>query len=198
MSKNEAMGPSISPEERKRRQNLEDELKKMEHSLRVTATAHYISSERYGGWDTNFQYLVYFTGTFGTTGAVLSTLSWKKMTERFPRLAPIFAAFSVTSFLFTVAVKRNQIPNSPATLHKLHFTSGIECQYLQRRVRFFAKTDVWNTSVPWTTLREKYENLLRKKKKVNSKIQSEGWAYRAALEKIEKRDKEKRQKEQEL
>jgi len=192
------MGPSISPEERKRRQNLEDELNKIENSLHVTATAHYISSERYSGWDRTFQYLSYFTGTFGTTGGVFSTLSWKKITARYPSLAPIFAAFSVTSFLFTVAVNRNQIPNSPATLHKLHFTSGIECQYLQRRVSFFAKTDVWNTSVPWTTLASRYENLLKEKKEMNSKIQSEGWAYRAALEKIEKRDKEKRQKEQEL
>ena len=41
--------------------------------------------------------------------------------------------------------------------------------------------------MPWTTLASRYENLLKEKKEVNSKIQSEGWAYRAALEKIEKR-----------
>lgn len=33
---------------------------------------------------------------------------------------------------------------------------------------------------------------------MNSRIQSQAWAYRAALEKIDKREKEKKQKEKEL
>ena len=65
-------------------------------------------------------------------------------------------------------------------------------------MRFFAKTDVWNSRVPWTRLASRYENLLQEKRDVNSRIQSEEWAYRAALEKIEKREREKRQKEKEL
>jgi len=190
------MGLWMSSEDRRRRQNLEDELKKMEHSLRVTATAHYKSAEWYDGLDMKIQLLCYSAGAFGTTGMGASKLAWKRIVERYPRFAPVFAATSATSFLFAIVVGFRAVPNSPGTLHQLHFRSGIECQYLQRRVRFFAKTDVWNTSVPWTTLASRYENLLKEKKEVNSKIQSEGWAYRAALEKIEKRDKEKRQKEQ--
>lgn len=168
----------------------------MEHSLRVTATAHYKSAEWYDGLDMKIQLLCYSAGAFGTTGMGASKLAWKRIVERYPRFAPVFAATSATSFVFAIVVGFRYVPNSPGTLHQLHFRSGIECQYLQRRVRFFAKTDVWNTSVPWTTLASRYENLLKEKKEVNSKIQSEGWAYRAALEKIEKRDKEKRQKEQ--
>lgn len=53
------MGYMVSSEEKKnkqcevqkRRQNLEDELKKMEHRLEVTATAYYVASEYYRNLD---------------------------------------------------------------------------------------------------------------------------------------------------
>jgi len=48
------------------------------------------------------------------------------------------------------------------------------------------------------TLASRYENLLKEKKEVNGRVQTDEGAYRAALKKIENRDKEKRQKEQEL
>ena len=35
--------------------------------------------------------------------------------------------------------------------------------------------------MPWNILVSGYENLLKEKKEVNSRIQSEVWAYRAAL-----------------
>ena len=185
-------------DDRKRRQNLEDELKTMERSLRVTANSHYISSEHYTYWDVKLQYVSYLAGALGTTAGVSSKLAWKIIVIKYPRLAPIVAASSATISLFALIVNIPRLPNSPSTLQQLHFKSGIECQYLEKRVRFFAKTDVWNSNVPWTTLASRYENLLQEKKEVNSRIQSEKWAYRAALEKLENREKEKRQKEKEL
>ena len=187
----------MSPEERERRQKLEDELIKMENSLHVTATAHYRSSEYYSDWDVKLQYASYLSGALGTTGSVLSKLAWKTIVEKYPRFAPIFAATSAVMSVFAVVVNIPRLPNSPGTLHQLHFRSGIECQHLRKRVSFFAKTDTWNTSVPWTTLASRYENLLKEKKEVNTRIQSQAWAYRAALEKIDKREKEKKQKEKE-
>ena len=63
-------------------------------------------------------------------------------------------------------------------------------------MRFFAKTDVWNANIPWTTLASRYENLLKEKKEVNSRVQSHAWAYQAALKKIEMRRKEKELQEE--
>ena len=167
----------------------------MQRSLRVTATSHYLSYEYYQNRDRKVEYASYFTGLSGTTGAVSSKLAWKTINVKYPRLAPIFAATSSTFVLLTV-VARLPFPNSPGTLAKLHFENGIECQYLERRVQFFADCDVWNSEEPWSTLASKYENLLREKKVVNNRIKSEEWAYHAALKKIEKREKEKRQKQE--
>lgn len=184
----------MSEEDRERRRSLEKQLHKMQHSLRVTAASHYLSSEHYENRDRKVVYASYFTGSFGSIGAALFKLAWKTISPKYPSLAPIFAATSATFLLFTV-VANSPLPNSPGTLAKLHFESGIECQYLERRVQFFAYCDVWNSEEPWSTIASKYENLLREKKEVNSKIKSEEWAYHAALEKIEKREKEKRQKQ---
>lgn len=193
------MGPSTLPkmskEDRERRRRLEKQLHKMQRSLRVTAASHYLSSEHYENRDRKVVHASYLTGSLGSTGAGLFTLAWKKISAKYPRLAPIFAATSATFVLYTV-VANSPLPNSPGTLAKLHFQSGIECQYLERRVQFFADCDVWNSEEPWSTLASKYENLLKEKKEVNSKIKSEEWAYHAALEKIEKREKEKRQKKE--
>ena len=163
----------------------------MEHSLHVTATAHYISSELYSELDMKLQYASYLTGVLGASGGCLSKFAWKTIAQNYPRLAPIVATTAAMMSLFAVVVNIPSLPLSPGALHKIHFRSGIDCQYLQRRVRFFAKTDVWNMDIPWTTLASRYENLLKEKKEVNGKIQSQAWAYRSALKKIEKRRKEK-------
>jgi len=188
----------MDEEDRMRRQNLEDELKKMQNSLKVTATSHYLSSRYYKNLDVKLQYASIITGALGTTGGVLSKLAWKLIVAKNPRFAPILATASATSLLFTVVVNIPHVPNSPGTLHQLHFRSGIECQYLEKQVQFFAKSDVWNSDMPWTTLASRYENLLKEKKEINGRVQTDEWAYRAALKKIENRENEKRQKEQEL
>ena len=193
----QVMKPEMLEEERKKRQRLDQQVRKMQRSLRVTATAHYISSEHYRKWNHRLQYTSYLTGVLGTTGTVSSTLAWKMIVAKYPRLALILGSASATSVVFTF-IANFRLPNSPANLHQLHFKSGIECQYLEKRVQFFAESDVWNSSVPWTTLASNYENLLKTKKEVNSRIQTEEWAYRAALEKIENREKEKREKENEF
>ena len=188
----------LPQEDRNRRQNLEKQLLKMQHSLRVTATNHYIASEYYRKLDLKLQYASYLTGALGTTGGVLSKLAWNMITAKSPRLAPILAATSFTSLVFTVVVNIPHVPNSPGTLHQQHFRSGIECQYLEKQVQFFAESDVWSSSVVWETLASRYENLLKEKKEINSRIQSEGWSYRKALEKLDEREKEKRQREKQL
>ena len=105
---------------------------------------------------------------------------------------------SVTMSLFTVLANIPHVPTLPSTLHQLHFRSGVECQYLENKVRLSAKTDVWNPSVPWNILVSRYENLLKEKKEVNSRIQSEEWAYRAALTQLENQKKERKMTEREL
>lgn len=185
-------------EEQKRRQNLEDELRKMQRRLKVTATAHYIASEYYRSLDIKLQYASVLTGTLGTTGGVLSKLAWKMMVAKSPHLAPMLVATSATSLLFTAVVNIPHFPNSPGTLHQLHFKSGIECQYLENQVKFFAKSDVWNSEVAWATLSSRYENFLKEKKEVNSRVQSLRWSYLKAVEKLDNRKKEKRRKKQEL
>lgn len=193
------MGASISSqknveEDRFKRQNLQNELCKMQHSLRVTSSAHYLSSEHYRSLDTKLQYASVITGSLGATASVASKLAWKLMFSNSPRLAPIFVAASTTSLLFTAVVNIPQIQNTPANLHQAHFKSGIECQYLEKRATFVSEMEVWDTKVSWETLAAKYENLLKEKKEVNSKIQSEYWAYRRALKKIEDKQKERKRK----
>lgn len=182
-------------EDQKRRQNLEDELEKMQHSLKVTAASHYIASEYYRNLDVKLQYASFLTGTLGTTGGVLSKLAWKMMVAKSPRLAPMLVASSTTSLLFTAVVNIPNFPNSPGTLHQLYFRSGIECQYLEKQVTFFAKNDVWNSDVAWATLASRYENFLKEKKEVNSRVQSLRWSYLKAVEKLDNKKKEKRRKE---
>ena len=175
------MGSRISLDDQKRRAKLEEELTVMERNLSKTATAHYTASEFYSQLDIKLKYASYITGILGTSGGVLSKLAWKTMAQNYPRLGPVAATTAATMSLFAVLVNIPNLPNSPAALHQMHFRAGIECQYLRRRVGFFAKTDVWNTSIPWTTLASRYENLLKEKKEVNSRVQSEAWAYRATL-----------------
>ena len=178
-------------EEQMKREKLEHELRKMQHSLHVTAFSHYIASEYYRNLDIKLQYASAFTGALGSTASVASKLSWKTMIASNPRLAPILVAISTTSLLFTAVVHVPQIQNSPANLYQAHFLSGIECQYLERQITFVAETEVWDSSVAWATLATRYSTLLKDKKEVNSRIQSEHWAYRAALAKIHNRAKEK-------
>lgn len=186
----------MTDEDFNRRQNLEKQLQKMLNSLKVTATTHYILSEHYRTRDVYLQRMSYLTALFGTSGSVGSKLAWNALFAKSPRLAAAVAALSVTSLMFTVAVNiRPPFPNMPGGLHQLHFKSGIECQYLQRKVQFFAESDVWYSSVAWDTLASRYENLLKEKKEVNSRIQTEEWAHRKALKRIEEREKEKMHKE---
>ncbi|XP_078380157.1 uncharacterized protein LOC144663094 [Oculina patagonica] len=193
------MGASVSSgkiteEDRVKRQNLQNELRKMQNSLHVTSASHYISTEHYREWDMRLQYASIFTGTLGTTASVASKLGWKMLVSKNPRLAPILVATSTTSLLFTALVNLPQIQNTPANLYQAHFRSGIECQYLERQVKFFTETEVWDSKVAWETLAAKYEKFLKDKKEVNSKIKSENWAYRKALKKIEDREREKQAK----
>ena len=184
----------ITEEDRVKRQNLQNELRKMENSLHVTSTSHYISTELYRKWDLKLQYASLLTGTLGATAGVASKLAWKMLVTSNPRLAPILAATCTTSLLFTALVNLPQIQKTPANLYQAHFRSGIECQYLERQVKFFTETEVWDSKIAWETLAAKYEKFLRDKKEVNSRIKSENWAYRKALKKIEDREKEKQAK----
>ena len=191
----------MSEEERKRRQNLEELLHKMKYSLNVTASTHYLAAARYRQVDTYLQYASYITGALGTSGSVGSRLAWNVLATKSHRLSAIFiASASVTALLFTVAVNVRQfpIPNLPSTLQQLNFKAGVECQYLERKVQLFAESDVWNSSIAWDTLASRYENLLKEKKEINSRIQTEDWAHRKALEKREKRKKEMRREKKEL
>ena len=191
----------MSEEERKRRQNLEELLHKMKYSLNVTASTHYLAATHYRQVDTYLQYASYITGVLGTSGSVGSGLAWKILATKSPRLSAIFiASASFTALLFTVAVNVRQfpIPNLPSTLQQLNFKAGVECQYLERKVQLFAESDVWNSSIAWDTLASRYENLLKEKKEINSRIQTEEWAHRKALEKRKKRKKEMRQEKKEL
>ena len=183
----------MSEEERKRRQNLEKLLHSMKYSLNVTASTHYLAAAHYRQVDTYLQYASYITGVLGTSGSVGSRLAWNVLATKSPRLSAIFiASASVTALLFTVAVNIRQfpIPNLPSTLQQLNFKAGVECQYLERKVQLFAESDVWNSSIAWDTLASRYENLLKEKKEINSRIQTEEWAYHKALEKRKKRKKE--------
>ena len=187
-------------ENQKRRQNLDDELKKMQRSLKVTANAHYIASEYYRNVHVKLQYASLFAGPYGIVGAgFLSKLDWKMMVANSPRLARfILSATSAVSLLFTVAVNIPDFPNSPGSLHRLHFRSGIECQYLEKEVKFFAVSDVWSSDIAWATLDSRYKNFLKEKKEVNSRVQSLRWAYLQAVEKLDNRKKEKRRQEKEF
>ena len=191
----------MSEGERKRRQNLEELLHNMKYSLNVTASTHYLAAAHYRQVDTYLQYASYITGVLGTSGSVGSRLAWNVLATKSPRLSAIFiASASVTALLFTVAVNVRQfpIPNLPSTLQQLNFKAGVECQYLERKVQLFAESDVWNSSIAWDTLASRYENLLKEKKEINSRIQTEEWAHRKALEKRKKRKKEMRQEKKEL
>ena len=187
--------PEISEHEKIMREKLGDQLDKMQYRLAVTAKAHYKSTERYKNTNKILQKLSSVTGILGSIGPVYIPLTWKSIAVKYPLRTSIVASLSFASFVFTVAVKTKF--HSAATLHQLHFQAGNDCRYLQRRVQFFAETDLWNPKVPWATLATNYLNLLEAQKAVNSHIQTEEWAYRAALDKIEKREKEKRQKERE-
>ena len=197
------MGAILSSEkrinaERIKRENLDHQLQKLQHSLHVTAVSHYIASEYYRRLDSKLQYASAFTGAIGSTTSVASKLGWKLMVSSSPRLAPVLVAVSTTSLLFTALVHLPQINNTPGNMYKAHFKSGIECQYLQKQVKFLRKTAVWDASVPWETLANQYSELLLEKKRVNTRIQSEYWSYRKALNNIENRKKEKKRKENEI
>lgn len=185
----------ISEEDRLKRQNLHNELGKMQHSLRVTAAAHYLSSEHYKSLDTKLQFASVILGSFGTAASVASKLAWKMMVSNSPRLAPIVVATSTTSVLFTAVVNIPNVQNAPANLFKAHFKSGIQCQYLEKRAKFLSEMEVWDTKISWQTLASKYDALLKEKTEVNSQMQSEYWAYRKALKKNEEKQLEKKRKE---
>ena len=184
----------MSEEERKRRQNLEKLLDDMKYNLNVTASTHYEAAAYYRQVDTYLQYASYITGVLGTSGSVGSRLAWNVLATKNSRLSAIFiSSASVTALLFTVAVNIRQlpVPNLPSTLQQLNFKAGVECQYLEGKVQLFAETDVWNSSVAWDTLASRYENLLKEKKEINSRIQTEEWAWHKALEKCKKKKKER-------
>lgn len=115
-----------------------------------------------------------------------------------PRLAPLLAASSTSALLFTAVVNIPHLLNSPSTSHQLHFRSGIECQYLEKQVKFFPKRDVWNSDVAWATLALRYENFLREKKEVNRLVQSQRWSYLKAVKTLDNREKENKRNKQKL
>ena len=183
----------MSEEERKRRQNLEKLLDDMKYNLNVTASTHYEAAAHYRQVDTYLQYASYIRGVLGASGSVGSKLAWNVLATKNSRLSAIFiSSASVTALLFTVAVNIRQlpVPNWPSTLQQLNFKAGVECQYLEGKVQLFAESDVWNSSVAWDTLASRYENLLKEKKEINSRIQTEEWAWHKTLEKCKKKKKE--------
>ena len=182
--------PEISEHEKMMREKLGDQLDKMQYRLAVTAKAHYKSTERYKNTNNILQKLSSVTGILGSIGPVYIPLTWKSIGVKYPLRTSIMASLSFASFVFTVAVKTKF--HSAATLHQLHFHAGNDCRYLQRKVEFFAETDLWNPKVPWATLATNYLNLLEAQKAVNSHIQTEEWAYRAALDKIEKKKNDRK------
>ena len=187
------MGSEISKEEKQKRKNLEHNLSKMQRSLDVTAHAHYVSSEYYRKWNSRLQYMSLVVGAGGATGGLASTFNWKTFVGHNPRLAPLVAAFSATSAILSVTIHLlPKIQSMPANLYQMHFNSGIECQYLEKKVKFMSETEVWDSKIPWASLASMYETLLRDKKDVDSVIQTDYWAYRKALKLIEERDREKR------
>ena len=187
------MGSEISKEEKQKRKNLEHNLSKMQRNLHVTAHAHYVSSEYYRKWNVRLQYMSLVVGAGGATGGLASTFNWKTFVGHNPRLAPLVAAFSATSAILSVTIHLlPKIQSMPANLYQMHFNSGIECQYLEKKVKFMSETEVWDSKIPWASLASKYETLLRDKKDVDSVIQTDYWAYRKALKLIEERDREKR------
>ena len=178
-------------EDRIKREKLECELRKLEYSLNVTASSHYIAAAYYRKMDIKLHFTSAFTGALGSISSVATKLSWKSMVTTYPRFAPILVALSTTSLFFTAVVHVPQIQNLPGNLSKAHFISGIECQYLEKQVVFFVETEVWDSNVSWTTLASRYNELLRAKKEVNTKVPSEYWSYRKALKKRTDREKEK-------
>ena len=195
------MGTTFSTQKRaiedhRKRRKLECELRKLEYSLDVVATSHYIAAEYYKNLDLKLQLASAFTGALGSGATVASKLSWKSMIATYPRIAPVLVAISTTSLLFTAVVHVPQIHSLPGNLSKAHFSSGIECQYLEKQIVFFAETEVWDSCVSWTTLASRYSALLKTKKEVNSRVQAEHWAYRRALKKRENRAKEKKAQKQ--
>jgi len=188
---------SKAHDDQKRREKLEEELKKMEDSLKVKSKAHYISSEFYSQWDIKLQYASYITGMLGTSGGFFSKFAWKTIAQNYPRLGPVAASTAATMSLFAVLVNIRILPYSPAALHEVHFASGIECQYLKRRVRFFAKLmfGTWTYHGPRLHQHMK-ETLLERKKEVDSRVLPQDWAYQEALKKIEMRRKEKELQEE--
>lgn len=195
------MGTTFSTQKRAiedhtKRRKLECELRKLEYSLNVVASSHYIAAEYYKNLDLKLQLASAFTGAFGSGATVASKLSWKSMIATYPRLAPVLVAISTISLLFTAVVHVPQIQSLPGNLSKAHFSSGIECQFLEKQIVFFAETEVWDSCVSWTTLASRYSALLKTKKEVNSRLQTEHWAYRKALEKREDREKERKARKQ--
>ena len=170
----------------------------MQHSLRVTSAAHYISSEYYRNCAMKLQCASVIIGALGATGSVSSGLAWKMQVLYSPRVAPIFFATSATSFFLAVLVPLStnieRFQSMPANLHQMHFRSGIECQYLEKQAKFISETEVWDSKIEWASLSAKYKGLLRDKKEVNRKIQTDYSAYREALKQIENREREKRER----
>ena len=165
-------------EDKRKRKNLELNLDKMQRSLHTNAEAHYVSAEYYRKWNIRLQFMSLVAGASGATGGLASTFNWKTFVGHNPRLAPIVAAFSATSAILSVTIHLlPKIQSMPANLYRMHFNSGIECQYLKKKVKFMSETEVWDFKIPWASLASNYETLLRHKKDVNSVIQTEEWAY---------------------
>ena len=189
------MGSGISKEEKRKRTNLERNLGKMQRRLHISRLTHYESAKYYREWNIRLQYLSLGVGAGGATGGLASTFNWKTFVGHNPRLAPLFAAFSATSAILSVTIQLlPKIQSMPADLHEIHFKAGIECQYLEEKVKFMSETKVWDSKIPWEQLASEYDTLLKDKKEVNSMIQTEEWAYRKNWETVEKWDRKREQR----
>lgn len=178
----------MSEEEQQRRRVLANRLEKMRKTLDKTAESHYESSDYYKKWELDLQYASWVTGIMGSPwpGIVLSTRASKTANGTSPRFAAIFGAASAMCLAFTFMVN-SSLPNSPKTLAQQHFITGLECRKLEKQVQFFAENDVLNAELPWSMLCSKYEDLLEKRKEVNSRIKSEHWAYDAVKARKQKK-----------
>lgn len=188
------MQESLDKKAESQRCELKKQLERMQESLDETAESHYESSDYYNKWDLNLYHASWVTGILGSPwpGILLSTWASKTTNGTKPRFVAIFGAASAMCLAFTLMVN-SSLPNSPHTLAQQHLDTGLECRKLQKQVQFFAKSDVCNPEVPWSTLEVKYENLLEKRKEINSKIKSEHWAYDAVKARKQKKEKQKKE-----
>ena len=186
----EGMGSEISKEEKHKRESLENNLNDMQRRLETTSIGHFESSQYYQELNTKIQYISSALFFVGVTGSFALRLGWGEFFPRFPSRASFVASLSATCVLTALTVNgrfpwRRRIIDVPADLYQKHFNSGVECQYLESRVKFMSETEVWDPKIPWASLALRFQALLREKRNIDSVIKPERWAYQDASKVLE-------------